>query len=108
MARKLFADRGDAGKALAAAVKRELGEGLVSQRPLVLAIPRGGVPIGRDVAVAVGGDLDLVVPRKVGAEGNSEYAIGEFYEKFGQVSDEEVEETLKDYWKKPTKASRGL
>lgn len=75
MPRKLFADRGDAGKALAAAVKRELG-GLVSERPLVLAIPRGGVPIGRDVAAAAGGDLDLVVPRKVGAEGNPEYAIG--------------------------------
>jgi len=71
----LFADRRDAGKALAAAVKRELG-GLASERPLVLAIPRGGVPIGRDVAAAVNGDLDLVVPRKVGAEGNPEYAIG--------------------------------
>jgi putative phosphoribosyl transferase len=71
----LFADRGDAGKSLAAAVKRELG-GLVSGRPLILAIPRGGVPIGRDVATAVNGELDLVVPRKVGAEGNPEYAIG--------------------------------
>jgi len=73
--RKLFADRGDAGKSLAAAVKRELGV-LVSGRPLILAIPRGGVPIGRDVAAAVNGELDLVVPRKVGAEGNPEYAIG--------------------------------
>jgi len=76
LARKLFADRRDAGKVLAAAVKCELGEELVSERPLVLAIPRGGVPIGRDVATAVSGDLDLVVPRKIGAEGNPEYAIG--------------------------------
>ena len=36
------------------------------------------------------------------------YAIGEFYEKFGQVSDEEVEEMLKDYWKRSAKASQGL
>jgi putative phosphoribosyl transferase len=76
MARKLFADRRDAGKALAAAVARDLGEGPASEGPLVLAIPRGGVPIGRDVAAAVDGDLDLVVPRKIGAEGNPEYAIG--------------------------------
>jgi len=41
-----------------------------------LAIPRGGVPVGRDVATALGADLDLVVPRKLGAEGNPEYAIG--------------------------------
>jgi putative phosphoribosyl transferase len=43
---------------------------------MVLAIPRGGVPIGRDVAAALDADLDLVVPRKLGAEGNPEYAIG--------------------------------
>ena len=42
----------------------------------MLAIPRGGVPIGRDVATALDADLDLVVPRKLGAEGNPEYAIG--------------------------------
>ena len=41
-----------------------------------MAIPRGGVPIGRDVATAIAADLDLVVPRKLGAEGNPEYAIG--------------------------------
>ncbi len=76
LARKLFADRREAGKALAVAVRREIGDELLSTRPLVLAIPRGGVPIGRDVALAVGGDLDLVVPRKIGAEGNPEYAIG--------------------------------
>lgn len=58
-------------------MKRELGERLLPpERPLVLAIPRGGVPIGRDVAAALDADLDLVIPRKVGAEGNPEYAIG--------------------------------
>jgi len=72
----LFRDRADAGNALAAAVKLELDGKLASGKALVLAIPRGGVPIGRDVAAALGADLDLVVPRKLGAEGNPEYAIG--------------------------------
>lgn len=72
----LYHDRADAGKALAKTLKRELDEKLLSETPLVLAIPRGGVPIGRDVAAALGAELDLVVPRKLGAEGNPEYAIG--------------------------------
>jgi putative phosphoribosyl transferase len=77
LVRKLYVDRRDAGRTLAAAVKRELDEKRhLSVRPLVLAIPRGGVPIGRDVAAAIEADLDIVVPRKVGAEGNPEYAIG--------------------------------
>lgn len=76
MERALYADRAQAGEALAAAVKRELGQKLPAGRPLVLAIPRGGVPIGRDVAEALDAELDLVVPRKLGAEGNPEYAIG--------------------------------
>lgn len=76
MASALYVDRGDAGKVLAAAVRRLLQGKLASGRPLVLAIPRGGVPIGRDVAAALDADLDLVVPRKLGAEGNPEYAIG--------------------------------
>jgi putative phosphoribosyl transferase len=76
VAPRLYADRGDAGRALAAAVRKELDGKLVPGRPLVLAIPRGGVPIGRDVATALDADLDLVVPRKLGAEGNPEYAIG--------------------------------
>ena len=76
MVGSVYADRAQAGKVLASAVKRELAEKLSAGRPLVLAIPRGGVPIGRDVAAALDADLDLVVPRKLGAEGNPEYAIG--------------------------------
>jgi putative phosphoribosyl transferase len=76
MSRALYVDRGESGRVLAVAVKKELERELVSGRPLVLAIPRGGVPIGRDVATALDADLDLVVPRKLGAEGNPEYAIG--------------------------------
>ena len=76
MTRAQYLDRADAGKALAAALRRNLDEKILSGRPLVLAIPRGGVLVGRDVAAALGAELDLVVPRKLGAEGNPEYAIG--------------------------------
>jgi putative phosphoribosyl transferase len=76
LTRALYADRADAGRRLAAASRRELAGRVLSGRALVLAIPRGGVPIGRDVAAALNADLDLVVPRKIGAEGNPEYAIG--------------------------------
>jgi len=76
LTRALYLDRKDAGKALAKALKKELDEESPSARPLVLAIPRGGVPIGRDVADALDAELDIVVPRKLGAEGNPEYAIG--------------------------------
>lgn len=44
--------------------------------PLVLAIPRGGVPMGRIVADRLGGELDIVLVHKLGAPGNPEYAIG--------------------------------
>ncbi len=46
------------------------------QHPLVLAIPRGGVPIGRVIADALGGDLDILMVRKLGAPSDSELAIG--------------------------------
>jgi putative phosphoribosyl transferase len=46
------------------------------QNPLVLAIPRGGVPMGRVVADALEGELDVVLVHKLGAPGNPEYAIG--------------------------------
>lgn len=58
---------------------RLLGERLMSfrgQRPLVLAIPRGAVPMGRIVADAIEGDLDVVLVRKLRAPDNPELAIG--------------------------------
>jgi putative phosphoribosyl transferase len=66
-----YADRGDAGRQLARALDSYRG-----QRPLVLAIPRGGVPIGRIVADALDGDLDVMLVRKLGSPINCEVAIG--------------------------------
>ncbi|UGB39591.1 phosphoribosyltransferase family protein [Frateuria soli] len=66
-----YADRDDAGRQLAEALADFRG-----QRPLVLAIPRGGVPVGRIVADALDGDLDVVLVRKLGSPINCEVAIG--------------------------------
>ena len=66
-----FADRIDAARQLAAA----LG-GYRGSHPLVLAIPRGAVPMGAELARRLGGDLDVVLVRKLRAPGNPELAVG--------------------------------
>ncbi len=66
----MYIDRSDAGRVLAeAAVLRP------SIDPLVLAIPRGGVFVGRVLADALGAELDVVMAKKIGAPFNPEYAI---------------------------------
>lgn len=67
----MFQDRSDAGRQLAAALS-----GYPHSRPLVLGLPRGGLPVALEVAQAIGAELDVLVVRKVGAPGNPEYAIG--------------------------------
>jgi predicted phosphoribosyltransferase len=67
----MFRDRTDAGERLAEALVKWRGK-----RPLVLAIPRGAVSMGAIVAERLGGDLDVVLTRKLGAPGNPEFAIG--------------------------------
>ena len=67
-----FRDREDAGRRLAEALARYRGmPGLV-----VLALPRGGVPVGFEVARALGVPLDVFVVRKLGAPGHEELAMG--------------------------------
>jgi putative phosphoribosyl transferase len=61
----LFADRVDAGRRLASVLKD-----LVDKDAIVLAIPRGGVVVGYEVARALGLSLDVIIPRKIGAPGN--------------------------------------
>jgi len=76
MAPAIYADREEAGRVLADAIKRSLKADLHDGKPLVLAIPRGGVVLGCEAAEALAADLDLVVPRKVGAEYQPEFALG--------------------------------
>jgi predicted phosphoribosyltransferase len=67
----MFTDRTDAGRQLA-----DLVEGHDVDADVVLAIPRGGLPLGRAVADALSVPLDVVVARKMGAPHNPELAIG--------------------------------
>ncbi|HQT30757.1 MAG TPA: phosphoribosyltransferase family protein [Thiobacillus sp.] len=66
-----FADRNQAADRLAGALARYKG-----QHPLILAIPRGAVPMGQRLARALGGELDVVLVRKLRAPFNPEFAIG--------------------------------
>jgi len=67
----LFSDRKEAGEILAGKLKK-----LRLENPVVLAIPRGGVVVGYEVARKLKAPLDVIVPRKLGAPGNPELAIG--------------------------------
>ncbi|QOR39874.1 phosphoribosyltransferase [Billgrantia diversa] len=67
----MFRDRLDAAEQLALRL-----EHLKGTYPLVLAIPRGGVPMGRYLADALEGELDVVLVRKIRAPGSPEFAIG--------------------------------
>lgn len=67
----MFDNRGHAAQALAKALA-----GYRGLNPLVLAIPRGAVPMARELADALGGELDVVLVHKLGAPGNPEVAVG--------------------------------
>jgi putative phosphoribosyl transferase len=66
-----FADRREAGRALAHAVAA-----LELDDPVVLALPRGGVPVAFEVARELTAPLDVLLVRKIGAPGHEEYGIG--------------------------------
>lgn len=66
-----FADRTEAAERLAQALKHFKGH-----KPLILAIPRGAVPMGRVLADHLEGELDIVLVHKIPAPGSPEYAIG--------------------------------
>jgi putative phosphoribosyl transferase len=68
-----YRDRREAGTILAAQVQERLGP---LENVVVLGLPRGGLPVGFEVARALGAQLDVFVVRKLGAPGLEEYAIG--------------------------------
>jgi putative phosphoribosyl transferase len=67
----MFRDRAHGGRLLAAKLERYRAE-----RPIVLGLTRGGVPVAFEVARHLAADLDIIVVRKIGAPGSPEYAIG--------------------------------
>jgi putative phosphoribosyl transferase len=67
----LFPDRAEAGRRLAQRLLK-----FKDKHPVVLALPRGGVPVGVEIARALAAPLDLVLVRKIGAPYQQELAIG--------------------------------
>ncbi|MDH6230552.1 putative phosphoribosyl transferase [Mesorhizobium soli] len=67
----MFRNRQDAGRRLASELAK-----LGLADPIVLALPRGGVPVGAEIALELNAPLDVVIVRKIGAPGNPELAVG--------------------------------
>lgn len=86
----MFYDRAEAAEKLAKVLENYKGK----KNALVLAMPRGGVVLGRIVAEKLGLPLDIVIARKIGAPGNPEYAIGAVAEKGEPILNDEVIGTM--------------
>ena len=84
----LFANRVEAGRKLAAALKNS------DKNAIVLAIPRGGVVVGYEVAHSLHLPLDVIITRKIGAPGNPELAIGAVAEDGTYILDNSLVEML--------------
>ena len=67
----IFKDRNEAGKLLAEKLK-----GYKKEKPIILAIPRGGVVIGSEIAKELNAELNVIILKKIGAPYNPELAIG--------------------------------
>jgi putative phosphoribosyl transferase len=80
-----FHDRDDAGRRLAARVAE-----LDLDDPVVLALPRGGVPVAAEVARALGAPLDVILVRKLGVPSQPELAMGALGEEGVRVLDRDL------------------
>lgn len=89
--KRSFRDRTEAGQLLAAKLKKYAGRSDV----LVLALPRGGVPVGFEVAQELRAPLDVFVVRKLGVPGHEELAMGAIATGNVRVINHEVRESLR-------------
>ena len=71
MSYRIFQDRRDAGQALVSEIR-----GCDLEDPLILGLPRGGIPVAFEVAAALAAPLDVIIVRKLGAPFQPELAIG--------------------------------
>lgn len=71
-----FADRQEAGLALADQVARHLDDQSITGRPLVLGMSRGGVPVAAELARTLGADLDVMVVVPIGLPWRREFSVG--------------------------------
>jgi putative phosphoribosyl transferase len=85
-----FTDRADAGRRLAAALAA-----LRDERPVVLALPRGGVPVAYEVARALDAPLDVILVRKLGVPWQPELAMGAIGEGSVRVLNDDVLRTAR-------------
>jgi putative phosphoribosyl transferase len=99
MVRTVFRDRVEAGDVLATRLghyaRRAVAPPAGAAGVLVLALPRGGVPVGARVARALGVPLDVFVVRKLGVPGHEELAMGAIASGGVQVRNEEVVDKLR-------------
>src|SRR6266513_2302224 len=100
-----FLDRAEAGRALARALTHYAGRDDV----VVLALPRGGVPVAYEVAKALGAPLDVFLVRKLGVPGHEELAMGaiasggilvldEAVVQHLRVKQEEIDQVAREEW----------
>jgi predicted phosphoribosyltransferase len=87
----IFHDRRDAGRRLAASLSHLAGRAGL----LVLALPRGGVPVAAEVARALNAPLDLCFAHKIGAPHNPEFAVGSVAEAGPPYIDEQLVQSLR-------------
>lgn len=85
-----FRDRTDAGRQLAGA----LADLKLTRAPIVLALPRGGVPVALEVTLVLDSPLEVFVVRKIGAPGHAEFGIGAVAEGGSVVVDRQAVKAL--------------
>lgn len=81
----IYKNRQDAGKQLAENLKK-----YAKENPIIMALPRGGVILGYEVAKELKAPLDVIVPRKIGAPQNPEFAIGAIAPKLVVILNDEI------------------
>jgi len=72
----MFADRADAGRRLASMLTTLPDDRLLAGSVVVLGLPRGGVPVAYEIAIALAAPLDVIVVRKIGVPAQPELAMG--------------------------------
>jgi predicted phosphoribosyltransferase len=78
------------------------------QHPLVLGVPRGAVPMARVIAEALGGDLDVVLVRKLRAPGQPELAIGAVDESGTVLKGRYVDVATEEYLREEVRSQLGI
>jgi len=86
----MFKNRQEAGRKLAEKILKDLGVGKQENEVVVLAIPRGGVVVGKELAERLGTPLEIIITKKIGAPGNPELAIGAVGPSGEEVIDEQL------------------